>query len=59
MSHASLIQLLQWAGQSLQSFLKIKQIIADDLLVTYPHCEAPTNIMAGASDTVIGIVLQQ
>ena len=34
-------------------------MITDVLLVTYPHCEAPTNIMTDASDTAIGVVLQQ
>ena len=32
-------------------------MIADDLLVTYPHYEAPTNITAGAADTVIGAIM--
>ena len=43
---------------SFQSFLK-KMMIADVLLITYPHCEVPTNFMTDASDTGIGAVLQQ
>ena len=50
---------LQWTEQSLQCFSKIKQLIADVSLLTYPHSDAPTNIMTDASDTAVGAVLQQ
>ena len=50
---------LQWTEQSLHSFSKIKQLIADVSLLTYPHSDAPTNIMTDASDTAVGAVLQQ
>ena len=35
---------LQWTEQSFHSFSKIKQLIADVSLLTYPHSDAPTNI---------------
>ena len=35
--------------ESLQAFSKIKQAIADVFLLSHPHTDAPTNIMADAS----------
>ena len=50
---------LQWNEESLQAFSTIKQAIADVSLLSYPHTDAPTNIMSDASDTAVGAVLQQ
>ena len=50
---------LQWNEESLQAFSTIKQAIADVSLLSYPHTNAPTNIMSDASDTAVGAVLQQ
>ena len=50
---------LQWNEESLQAFSTIKQVIADVSLLSYPHTDAPTNIMSDASDTAVGAVLQQ
>ena len=52
-------QTLQWNKKSLQAFSAIKQAITYVSLLSYPHTNAPTNIMSDASDTAVDAVLQQ
>ena len=50
---------LQWCDETITAFDRAKTALAEATLLSYPVPGAPTAIMADASDTAIGAVLQQ
>ena len=50
---------LAWDQESTAAFNAIKQVLAEATLLVHPKPNAPTSIMADASDRAVGAVLQQ
>ena len=50
---------LAWDQESTTAFNTIKQVLTEATLLVHPKPNAPTSIMADASDSAVGAVLQQ
>ncbi len=52
-------QSLSWSDSALAAFHATKEALAAASLLCYPQSDAPTSLATDASDTAIGVVLQQ
>ena len=50
---------LTWTDSALTAFTTAKEALAEASLLFHPAPDAPTNIMTDASDTAVGVILQQ
>ena len=52
-------QTLHWTKETSTAFQDVKDALASATLLSYPHPNAPINLMVNASNTAVGAVLQQ